>query len=106
MVHRTFVVNFHELRALFGIEVTFERNYALDSIDPPRLRFAFGTICGVNPPVSEADLCPRQRKLLAIGVEPQRHRRACTERREQELVRTWAAVEPTHAYRLVREQSV
>ena len=43
--------------------------------------------------------CVRLEKLLAIGVEPQRHRRACTERREQEIVRTWAAVEPTHAYR-------
>lgn len=60
-VHRTFVGNFHELRALFGTKVTFERDYALDSIKHPRLRFAFGTICGVNPPVSEADLRPRQR---------------------------------------------
>ena len=34
----------------------------------------FGTVCGVIHLVSEADLCPRQRKLLAIGVEPQRHR--------------------------------
>ena len=32
-----------------------------NSIEHPRLRFAFGTICGVSPPVSEADLCPRQR---------------------------------------------
>ena len=59
-VHRTFVSNFHELCALFSIKVTFERNYALNSIEHPRLRFAFGTICGVSPPVSEADLCPRQ----------------------------------------------
>jgi hypothetical protein len=104
-VHRTFVSNFHELRALLSSKVTFERNYALDSIEHPRLRFAFGTICGVSPPVSEADLRPRQRQSLAIGVEPQRHRRACTQRREQEFIRIWADIKPTHPYRPVRERA-
>jgi hypothetical protein len=51
-------------------------------------RRAFGTICGIDPLMPEADLRLYQGKLLAIGVEPQRHRRACAGRREQELVRT------------------
>src|SRR5208282_547904 len=67
---------------------------------------AFGAIGGVNPAVAKPDLHLRQRQLLAVGVEPQRHRRAGAERRQQEIVRTWTAVESADVHRLVRYKTV
>jgi hypothetical protein len=56
--------------------------------------------------VPEADSSPQQRNLVAIGVEPQRHRRARTERGKQQVIRPRTAVEPAAAFWLVRQKLV
>jgi hypothetical protein len=89
-------------RALFGIQFALERDHPLDAVDHPLFGFALGAIGGVNPPVPKPNLHARQRHLFAIGIEPQRHRRAGTERREQESVGTRAGIEAADVHRLVR----
>ena len=63
----------------FGLWSPFSPDTALHRCSHPP------SVSQPYPLVSEADWCPRQRKVLAIGAEPERHRRVCTERREQEL---------------------
>ena len=45
-------------------------------------------------------------KRLALGVEPERHRRAGAKTGEHEIVRTRPAVEPADVRRLVGEEPV
>src|SRR5262249_49684568 len=103
-VYWAFLSDFDQPPALLVVEVAFEGDGAVDPVDHSGLGFAFGAIDRVNPVVPEADLCPGQRPLMAIGVKTESHRGAGTERREQELVGTWAAVEPAPDCRLVRDE--
>jgi hypothetical protein len=105
-VHWTFLSHFHEPPALLVAEIAFRRNGAFDPIYHPRLTFTFCAIHGVDPRVPQTDLCPFQGKLLAIRIEPQRHRGACSERCQQEFVRSRAAAESTYIFWLVCKQSV
>jgi hypothetical protein len=52
----------------------------------------------------QPDADPRQRQLLVIGIEPQRHRRAGAERGQQKIVGAEAAAEPARILRLVGDQ--
>ena len=56
--------------------------------------------------VGERDRGPHQRQLLVLGVDPQRHRRAGAEPRQQEIVGRRPGIEPAGGDRLVGGQPV
>src|SRR5271163_3109006 len=81
-VNRTFVGNLQQPCALRGVEISLERDDAIDAVDLALLGLALGTIGGIDFFVTEPDLCPLKWYLLVIGIEPHRHRRAGAERRQ------------------------
>src|SRR3546814_10621853 len=60
----------------------------LDAVDLAFLRLAGCAVLGVNLPVRKGDPRPLEREALALGVEPEGHRGAGAERRQQEIVRS------------------
>src|SRR3546814_9709329 len=72
-----------------------------DSVDLACRRLAGCALLGVNLPVRKGDPRPLEREALALGVEPEGHRGAGAERRQQEIVWRRAHVEAADALRLV-----
>jgi len=62
-----------------GIEIALERDRPLDTVDHALFGFALGAIGGVDLVVVEPHHGLLEWQLLAIGIEPQRHRGARAE---------------------------
>lgn len=85
-MHWAFLGDLHQPRPLFGIEIAFECDQALDAVEHSLFGFARGAIGAMNFAVMQADRCLLKRQLLAFGIKPQRHRRAGAEPREEQIV--------------------
>ena len=72
----TFVGDLEQATALLRIELPAQRDRPLDAIEHAFLGLAVFAISGVNPGMGEFDRHPLEWKRLALGIEPQRHRRA------------------------------
>src|SRR5262249_18957539 len=105
-VDRTLVGDLEEPRTLAIIESAGERDGPIDAVEHPFFGLAALAIGGVDLGVVEPHRDFVERQCLALGVEPQRHRRAGAERREQQVVGTRSAVETARLDRLIGEQAV
>src|SRR5215467_51001 len=73
-MHRAFIGDLHEPRALRLVERPFEHDGALYAIDLALLGLAARAVGGVNLGVGEPYRHPIERKSLVLGIKSQRHR--------------------------------
>src|SRR5439155_12067230 len=83
-----------------------KRNVAIDTVEHAFLGLTVETILGMDPVVRQPHRHALERQLLAFGIEPQRHRRAGTEAREQQIVRAWPRIESADLDWFVGKESV
>ena len=95
-----------EAGALRVVERAVEGERAAEPVDVALLRFAVGAVLGVEAVVLDVDGDAGERPLLAVGVHPQRHRRARPERRAEEVVGRRPLVRPADLRRLVGDEAV
>ncbi len=100
-MHGTHVRDLQETLTLRGIEGAFKLDHALDAIELSMLGLAVRAIRGVDLGMAQADADALQRPGFAISIEPERHRRAGTERHQQEFVRPGPTVVAARGHRLV-----
>ena len=89
---RALVGDFHQFRALFGVELAFDRYHALDLVEHPDPGFAFGAILRVNLAMVERHRHAIQRQRLAVGIHAHGHRGAGAEPGEQVVIGSGSAV--------------
>src|SRR3546814_3311644 len=100
-VNRAFVGDLQQPPTFLRRQVPPHLDDPLDAVDLAFLRLAGCAVLGVNLPVRKGDPRPLEREALALGVEPEGHRGAGAERRQQEIVWRRAHVEAADALRLV-----
>lgn len=106
-MHGALVRDAEEGGALVVVEVAGDDDAALEVVDERSSSFYAGVaVLGVGLGVADLHCDAVERKSFAVGVEPERHRRACSERRAEEVVRRWAGVEAADVDRFVREEAV
>src|SRR3546814_9858139 len=85
-VNRAFVGDLQQPPTFLRRQVPPHLDDPLDAVDLAFLRLAGCAVLGVNLPVRKGDPRPLEREALALGVEPEGHRGAGAERRQQEIV--------------------
>src|SRR5262249_16139494 len=104
-VDGTLVGDLKQAASLLGVERPAQRNGPFDAVEHAFFGLAVCAIGGVNSGMAEFDRHPLERQGLALSVEPNRHRRAGSEPRKEEIVGTWTAVETADLDRLVGEEA-
>ena len=105
-MHRALVGDFEKPLARLPIKLAVEADDAIDPIEHPVLGFVIGAVGGIDSAVAEPHPRAFERQLLAVGVQPQRHRRAGAECSEQQIVGPGAAAEPARGDRLVGQEAM
>ena len=103
---RAAVGDVEEALALLGRQRAVQRDLDAEAMDEAGLGDAVGAVLGVLAVVRDADVDAFERKLLALGVELQRHRRAAAERRRQRVVGRRSLAGAADVHWLVEHQSV
>ena len=94
-MHGALVRDAEEGGALVVVEVAGDDDAALEVVDERTSSFDAGVaVLGVGLGVADLHCGPVERKSFAVGVEPERYRRACSERRAEDVVRRWPASKP------------
>jgi hypothetical protein len=100
-VNRALVRDLEQPLLLIRVEISYQVNLALDPIDLALLGFAIPAIDRVNLRMSKIHRYAFERPLLRPRVQGYRHRRAGTECREKQIVRSWPGILPSKLDRLV-----
>src|SRR3546814_1792409 len=105
-MYRAFVGDLQQTPALVAAERAGHLDDAPDAVDLAFLCLAGGAVLRVNLLMGERDPRALEGDALTLCVEPQGHRGAGAERREQEVVGRQAQVEAAGALRLVGGEDV
>ena len=85
-MHGTFVGDFQEPRTRLAVERPLELDHSIDAIDFGLAGLAFAAVGGVDLAVPEVHAHSLEGKLLRLGVQAKRHRRAGTKRGAKKIV--------------------
>src|SRR4029077_1123749 len=105
-VDRTFVGALEKPPPLLRVEGAAQGDRPIDAVEHALLRLAVRAVRSVNARVIEPDRHPLERQCFALGIEAKRHGGASSQSREQQIVRTRAAVEAADLEGLVGEKAV
>ena len=100
-VHRASLRDIEESCALIFGQLPGEFETPVDAIDMPLFGLAFGTVDGVDPEIPQIDADLLKWPILASRIQRDRHRRSTAERRDQQLVGSWARISAAKFKRLV-----
>ena len=102
-----FVGDLEQLVALAVEEITLEVNGAAKLIDKAGAAItALGTVVGVDLVVVHLYDHAGQRDLASLGVHPQRHRCARTQRGGEQIIRRGSSIESADRFGFIGEESV
>ena len=104
-MHGTAIGDIHQPGDLLRRERPFERDLAVDAVEPRVLRLAVRAVLDVDAGVPQPDRHAGQRPAFALRVEAQGHGGAGSERGQQEVVGVGPAVRAALLGRLVTLQA-
>jgi hypothetical protein len=91
-VDRAFLSDLEELFALRFGQAALQGDGTIDHINPVVLIIAAAAVFDMFAAMFESDMHALKRDALAISIHFQGHRRATSQRREQQIIRRWTAI--------------
>jgi hypothetical protein len=105
-LNRTPLCYLSEALPLLRVERTTKRNRLGDVVEESFPRLTIGAVLGVNALMFQVYRNGLQRPSFAVGVHPHGHRRAPTQRREQQLIRVRPEIRAARGNWFVYDQAV